>query len=119
MSILTDMKGKSSTGMDENVAALLTYVFGLVTGIIFLVIEKESKFVRFHAFQSILISAAFIILNMILGFIPIIGWLISLLLSPVGFILWLILLYQAFQGKWFKLPVIGDFAEEQANKFQA
>jgi uncharacterized membrane protein len=119
MSDLSEMKGKSSTGMDENVAALLTYVFGLVTGILFLVIEKESKFVRFHAFQSILISAAFIILNMVLGFIPIIGWLISLLLSPVGFILWLILLYQAYQGKWFKLPVIGDYAEEQSNKLQS
>jgi uncharacterized membrane protein len=119
MSDLTEIKAKSSTGMDENVAALLTYVLGLVTGIIFLVIEKESKFVRFHAFQSILISAVYIILNMILGFIPIIGWLISLLLSPVFFVLWLILLYQAYQGKLFKLPVIGDFAEEQSNKLQS
>jgi uncharacterized membrane protein len=119
MSFLTEIKGKSSTGMDENVAALLSYVFGLVTGILFLVIEKESKFVRFHAFQSILISAVLIILNLILGFIPIIGWLISLILTPVAFILWLILLYQAFQGKWFKLPIIGDFAEEQTNKLQS
>jgi uncharacterized membrane protein len=119
MSFLAEIKGKSSTGMDENVAALLTYVFGLVTGILFLVVEKESKFVRFHAFQSILISATLIILNIVLGFIPIIGWLISLVLSPVAFILWLILLYQAFQGKWFKLPVIGEYAEEQANKIQS
>jgi uncharacterized membrane protein len=119
MSFLTEIKGKSSTGMDENVAALLSYVFGLVTGILFLVIEKESKFVRFHAFQSILISAVLIILNLILGFIPIIGWLISLILTPVAFIIWLILLYQAFQGKWFKLPIIGDFAEEQVKKLQS
>lgn len=116
---MTEAKGKSSTGMDENVASLLTYVFGLITGIVFLVIEKDSKLVRFHAFQSILISAVFIILNMVLGFIPIIGWLISLLLSPIAFILWLVLLYQAFQGKWFKLPILGDYAEEQANKLQA
>jgi uncharacterized membrane protein len=113
---LAGEKAKSSTGMDENVASLLTYVLGLVTGIIFLVIEKDSKLVRFHAFQSILISAVFIILNMVLGFIPIIGWLISLLLSPVAFILWLVLLYQAFLGKWFKLPIIGDYAEEQSRK---
>jgi uncharacterized membrane protein len=118
MSSLAETKGKSSTGMDENVVGLLTYVFGLVTGILFLIIEKESKFVRFHAFQSILISAVYIILNMVLGFIPIIGWLISLLLSPVFFILWLVLLYQAYQGKWFKLPVIGDFAEEKSNQLQ-
>jgi uncharacterized membrane protein len=119
MNDLSEMKGKSSTGMDENVAALLTYVLGLVTGIIFLVIEKESKFVRYHAFQSILVSAVYIILGMILGFIPIIGWIISFLISPIFFILWLILMYQAYQGKWFKLPVVGDFAEEQSNKFQA
>jgi uncharacterized membrane protein len=116
MNGLTEMKGKSSTGMDENTAGLLTYVLGLVTGIIFLAVEKDSKFVRFHAFQSILISAALIVINMVLGFIPIIGWILSLLLSPVSFILWLILLYQAYQGKWFKLPVIGKIAEEQANK---
>jgi uncharacterized membrane protein len=119
MSFLMEIKGKSSTGMDENVAALLTYVFGLVTGILFLIVEKESKFVRFHAFQSILISVVLIILNMILGFIPVIGLLISFLLSPIAFILWLILLYQAFQGKWFKLPLIGDFAVEQANKLHS
>jgi uncharacterized membrane protein len=113
---LTEMKGKSSTGMEENIAGLLTYVLGLVTGIIFLIVEKDSKFVRFHAFQSILISAAFIVVNMVLGFIPIIGWILSLLLSPIGFILWLVLLYQAYQGKWFKLPVIGNIAEEQSNK---
>jgi uncharacterized membrane protein len=118
MSSLAELKGKSSTGMDENVAALVTYVFGLVTGIIFLVIEKESKFVRFHAFQSILISAVYIILNMVLGFLPIIGWLLTLLLAPIFFILWLFLLYQAYQGNLFKLPVIGDIAEEQANKLQ-
>jgi len=116
---LTEGKAKSSTGMDENVASLLTYVLGLLTGIVFLIIEKDSKLVRFHAFQSILISAVFIILNMVLGFIPIIGWLISLLLSPVSFILWLVLLYQAYQGKWFKLPIIGDYAEEQSKKLQA
>ena len=116
---MTEGKAKSSTGMDENVASLLTYVLGLLTGIVFLIIEKDSKLVRFHAFQSILISAVFIILNMVLGFIPIIGWLISLLLSPVSFILWLVLLYQAYQGKWFKLPIIGDYAEEQSKKLQA
>lgn len=116
---MSEIKGKSSTGMDENVAALLTYVLGLVTGIIFLIIEKESKLVRFHAFQSILVSAVYIILGMILGLIPFIGWLIELLLAPIFFILWLVLLYQAYQGKWFKLPIVGDFAEEQSNKFQA
>nr|WP_209975066.1 DUF4870 domain-containing protein [Paenibacillus eucommiae] len=119
MSTLTqeveESKKKSSTGMDENIAGLLTYVFGLITGILFLVLEKDSKFVKFHAWQSIIVSAAIIVLNMILGFIPIIGWLVSLLIAPLSFILWLFLLYQAYMGKRFKLPIIGKIAEEQAN----
>ncbi|MBP1993314.1 DUF4870 domain-containing protein [Paenibacillus eucommiae] len=110
-----ESKKKSSTGMDENIAGLLTYVFGLITGILFLVLEKDSKFVKFHAWQSIIVSAAIIVLNMILGFIPIIGWLVSLLIAPLSFILWLFLLYQAYMGKRFKLPIIGKIAEEQAN----
>jgi uncharacterized membrane protein len=108
-------KSKSSTGMDENVAGLLTYVFGLITGILFLVLEKDSRFVKFHAMQSIIISAVLIVLNVVLGFIPFFGWILGFLLTPLSFILWLILIYQAYQGKWFKLPIIGDIAEGQAN----
>ncbi|HEY0826785.1 MAG TPA: hypothetical protein VGE40_01700 [Bacilli bacterium] len=107
-------KGKSSTGLDGNVAGLLSYALGLFTGILFLVLEKNSRFVKFHAMQSILISAVLIIINMILGFIPIIGWILGVFITPVIFILWLFLMYQAYQGKWFKLPIIGDVAEKQA-----
>jgi uncharacterized membrane protein len=106
-------QGQSSTGMEENVAGLVTYVLWLVTGILFLVIEKKSRFVRFHAMQSILVSAVLILLNMILGFIPVIGWLVGLLIAPLGFVLWLFLMYQAFKGKWYKLPYLGDIAEKQ------
>jgi uncharacterized membrane protein len=67
-----DKKGKSTTGMEENVAGLLCYVLGLITGIIFLILEKDSKFVKIHAMQSILVSAVLIVISMILGFIPII-----------------------------------------------
>lgn len=111
----SNQPGQSSSGLEEHVAGLLTYVLGLVTGIVFLVIEKKSRFVRFHAMQSVLVSAALILLNMVLGFIPVFGWLLSLLITPVGFVLWLILMYQAFKGKWFKLPVLGDIAEKQAD----
>lgn len=106
---------KSSLGMDENVAGLLSYVFGFVTGIIFFVLEKESRFVKFHAMQSILLSAAFLVLSTVLGFIPILGWLVLLLLSPVAFVLWIVMMYKAYKHQWFKLPVVGDIAEKQAN----
>jgi hypothetical protein len=62
--------GKSSTGLDENIAGLLCYVAGWVTGIIFLVIEKDSKTVKFHAWQSIFTFGGLTIISIALGFIP-------------------------------------------------
>ncbi|SCZ02165.1 DUF4870 domain-containing protein [Alkaliphilus peptidifermentans] len=104
---------KSSLGMDENVAALLSYLLGFITGIIFYVLEKDSRYVKFHAMQSILVSVALMVLSFVLGFIPIIGWIISLLISPLTLVLWIILLVKAYKGAWFKLPIIGDIAEKQ------
>ena len=106
---------KSSTGMNENLAALLSYVLGFITGIIFFVIEKESKFVKFHAMQSILVSAALMVLSFVLGFIPFIGWIALILLGPVSFVLWILLMVKAYKYIWFKLPVVGDIAEKQAD----
>lgn len=111
----TTSVSKSSTGMSENLAALLSYVLGFITGIIFFVIEKESKFVKFHAMQSILVSAALMVLSFVLGFIPFIGWLALILLGPVSFVLWIILMVKAYKYVWFKLPVVGDIAEKQAD----
>lgn len=118
---------KTGSGLDDNVAGALCYLFGLITGIIFLVIEKENRFVRYHAWQSIIVSGIVIILSIlvsiidtILVFIPIIGWIIGgLLFAALGlgaFALWVYLLYQAYQGKMVKIPFAGDFAEKQLNK---
>lgn len=99
--------------LEENLAGALCYVLGWVTGIIFLVLEKENRFVRFHAMQSLVTFLALFAISIIVGMIPFIGWIISILLTPVGVILWLILMYKAYQGEMYKLPVIGDFAEKQ------
>ncbi|WP_308636971.1 DUF4870 domain-containing protein [Paenibacillus silvisoli] len=107
----------SSTGIDPKIVGLLCYLGSFVTGILFLVLEKRSGFVKFHAMQSILISVVLVILNIVLGFIPFIGWLLGVLLTPLSFILWIALMLLALQGKRFKLPVIGDYAEQQASKF--
>lgn len=104
---------RTSTGMQQNVEALLTYVAGFVTGIVFLIIEKENKFVRFHAMQSILVSASLFIAHIICNFIPYIGWVLSLLLSLLGLILWILCMFKAYQGELFKLPVVGDIAAKQ------
>lgn len=104
---------KTSMGLDENVAGLCCYIFGFITGLIFLFLEKESRFVRFHALQAIFTTIALFILNIALTFIPILGVLVGLLLAPIGFLLWLFLMYQAYKGKYYKLPFIGDIAEKQ------
>lgn len=106
--------GKTSTGMQANVAALLSYVLGWITGLIFYLIEKENKFVRFHAMQSIVVSAALTILSIILVFIPIVGWIALPLLNIAGIILWILLMVKAYQGEMFKLPIAGDIAEKSA-----
>jgi uncharacterized membrane protein len=109
-------KKKTSSGLEENLAGALCYVFGFITGIIFLVIEKENKFVRYHAMHSIMISIVYFALSIVLGMIPILGWVLGLLLMPVAFVVWVMCLYKAYQGKWFELPWIGKFAREQVEK---
>ncbi|WP_314000556.1 DUF4870 domain-containing protein [uncultured Paenibacillus sp.] len=107
---------KSSTGLDPKLVGLLCYLLGFVTGILFLAIEKDSKFVKFHALQSTLLSLSLIVIHSVLGFIPIIGWLLGLILGPLTLILWFACMLLAVQGRFFKLPLIGDLAERQAGK---
>jgi len=106
--------GKTSMGMQANLAGALCYVLGIITGIIFYVVEKENKFVRFHAMQSIIVSAFFIVVSGVLMFIPVIGWIINGLMGLAGFILWLLMMFKAYQGEQFKLPVAGDIAEKNS-----
>jgi len=104
--------GKSSTGMPPNVAGLLCYLAGWITGLVFFLIEKESRFVRFHAMQSMITFGGITVLFVALGFIPVIGWLVMPVLGLVQVVLWILLMVKAFQGERFKLPVIGDLAEK-------
>jgi len=106
--------GTTSTGLEENIAGLLCYLFSIVSGVVFLVLEKENKFIRFHAMQAILTFIFVAGISIILSFIPFIGWIISLFLAPLGFFLSIFLMYQAYQGKMFKLPFIGDLAEQHS-----
>jgi uncharacterized membrane protein len=113
--------GKTSTGMETNLAALLCYALGFVTGIIFYVLEKESKFVRFHAMQSIVVFGFLFglgIVARVLIFIPVLGWMVMGIIYPVigvaSLILWVILMIKAYQGEYFKLPIAGDIAEKNS-----
>ncbi|ABR54760.1 protein of unknown function UPF0132 [Methanococcus vannielii SB] len=102
----------TSLGLEENHEAVLAYLLGFVSGGILLVIEKESSFVKFHAMQSIIVSAAIFVLSIVLAFIPIIGWLLGLLLMPASLIIWFFCMFKAYKGEMYKLPVIGDMAEK-------
>ncbi len=107
---------KTSLGMDENIEAALSYFLGFITGILFFVLEKENKFVRFHAMQSIAVFVALFVINMFLGIIlaiTIVGLMLFPLIYLLEFILWIVLMYKAYNGEKFKLPVVGDFAEKQ------
>ena len=117
--------GKTMTGMQPNVVALLSYVLGFVTGLVFFLIEKENKFVRFHAIQSMIVFGALFVLQiavgmffimfamMRLGFmIPMFSF-IKVILYLVSAILWIVLMVKAYQGDMFKLPIAGDIAEKQ------
>jgi len=101
---------------NENLMGAASYLLGFITGIIFLLVEKESKFVRFHAMQSTILFGGLFVVNMALGFIPILGWLVGLILSIGAFVLWIICMWKAFQGEMYKVPKIGDIAEKQLAK---
>ena len=126
---------KSSTGLDENIAALLSYVFGWVSGLIFFLIEKDSRLVRFHAMQSllfnVLIGVVFIVLWIVLfvffmilsqvsgaltGILTILSTLVWIVLCIGVLIAWIMCLIKAFQCQYFKLPIIGNFAEKFSQK---
>ena len=102
---------KTSTGLSENIAGLLCYVLGWISGIIFILIEPENKFVRFHAIQSIVAFGVLNIAGFILGWMPAIGGFFSWVISAFGFILWIVLMVKTYQGTKYKIPWAGDFAE--------
>ena len=105
---------ETETGIKENVAGLLCYILGWVTGIVFLIIEPKNKFVRFHAIQSIIVFGAYFIVIMIFTWIPIIGLIIAIILWILWFIFWILLMYKAYQGEKYKVPIAGDMAEKWA-----
>jgi uncharacterized membrane protein len=112
---VTNPPNKTGSGLEQNLAGALCYVLGWLTGIIFLIIEKDNKFVRFHAVQSIIVFGVISVVQIILWIIPVIGWILGTLLAVATFILWILLMYKAYQGQIYKLPMAGDIAEKHSN----
>jgi len=105
---------KTSTGLEENIAGLLCYVLGWVSGIVFLIIEKENNFVKFHAIQSIIVFGVLTVASAVFGWIPVLGIIIRIAIGILGFILWLILIIKAGQGERYKVKWAGAYAEKWA-----
>ena len=119
---------QGSTGLDENVAGLLCYVLGWVTGIIFFLIDKRPS-VRFHAAQSIVVFGGLGVISFVLGrffaasfymgggfgAFGLAGLLFSLIYL-VGFVLWILLMVKAYQGEKFMVPIAGGIAQSFAGK---
>jgi len=106
--------GETSIGMQPNLAALLSYFLGFITGLVFYLVEKKNKFVRFHAMQSMVVFGGIFVINLVAVAIPVLGLLISVLLSLLSIVLWVLLMIKAYQGEFFKLPIAGDIAEKNS-----
>lgn len=113
---------------NENLMAALAYVLGFLSGAVIFLIEKDkpdkSRFVIFHAMQSIVLSIVLIVISILLAIIaviPIIGWIIAIIagfLYPiVVLILWLLLIYKAYSGEEYRLPVLGEYAVKYAEQY--
>ncbi len=103
-----------ATGLKKETAGALAYVLGPITGVIFLVLEKD-PFIRFHAMQSIVVFTGLFVLQWILGLTIVLLGLVPLV-GIIGFVLWLILIYKAWQGQEWEVPGLGKFARKLASK---
>ena len=132
--------GKTSfMNLDSNLGAMLCYILnfvcclGLVLSIIFAITEKENRFVKFHAVQSLFLAALQIAVGLVIGILGLIvsmvlnmvhmellGWLLILgfrfLLFAIFIVLWIMAGIKAYSGQWYKLPIVGEFAWKAVNK---
>lgn len=102
---------ESGTELKKETAAAIAYLVGPITGVIILLLEKDN-FVRFHAMQSIVVFGGLFVLQIVFGLLPVLGFGVSSLLTLVGFILWLILIYKALQGERFGVPGVSKYVEK-------
>jgi uncharacterized membrane protein len=107
-------KQKATFGLDENIASLLCYLLIWITGLIFYLVEKDNKVVRFHALQSVITFLPLQIIYWMLGYV--FWWtgfmhFLTMLVGLIMFILWIVLMIKAYQGEMYKLPVVGDIAD--------
>lgn len=107
-------ENKKNYLMKPNMEALTAYLLLFISGLMILQKEKKDKFVRFHAYQSVYFSLAYLIIIGLVNYIPIIGPILNQLITSIFFFTWLVLVYSAYNYKELKIPIIGDLAKEKA-----
>ena len=105
---------ETQTGLKENVAAVLCYVLGWVSGVVFLILEPNNKLIKFHAIQSIIVFGILNVAIIVFGWIPYIEIVMVPLIGLLIFIMWLVLIVMAAQERKYKVPWAGDWAEKWA-----
>ena len=113
---MVDEKQKTVLGVTENLEALLCYALGWVSGLVFLLLEKDNAYVRFHALQALMTFGVLHVASFVLMFIPFLGWLVAFLAGLLGLFLWVFMMIKAYKGEKYKLPIVGDFVEQQLGK---
>lgn len=107
-------EGKTAIGLDENLTAVVAYALGWITGAAMLIMERENRFVRFHALQSTIVFGTLSAVWFIAPSIPVVGWIVSfIIVPPLSAGLWLLLLFKAYHGERFQLPFAGPIAEQR------
>jgi uncharacterized membrane protein len=104
---------ETSLGLDENLEALAAYVLTWLTGIILILLEKKSKFVKYHALQSTITFLPLQIASMFFALIPIFGFFLAGIIGLITIILWIVCMVKAYQGEWFKVPIVGEIVEKK------
>jgi len=113
---MADENKKTVLGVTENLEALLCYALGWISGLIFLLIEKDNAYVRFHALQALVTFGVLHVASFVVLILPLLGVLLSFLIGILCFVLWIVLMVKAYKGERYKLPVAGDFVEKQLSK---
>lgn len=112
------MAKKQTATSNQNVLGAIAYLFGFISGIILLIVEKNNKYVRFHAMQSTIVFLGIFVVSFVVEYIPLLNVIVSPLLWIVSLILWILLMVKAFQGETYKLPYVGKIAEDQLAKMK-
>jgi len=105
---------------NRNLVAAVSYLLFFITGIVILLVEKEDKFIRFHAMQSVFVFGGLFIINFIISLllsqVDILATLFNTLVWIGIIIIWFSSMIRAYQGRMFKWPLAGDFAEKYIGK---